>query len=181
MSHVEITCLVDRIVSLLNGFVSTDAMRIEPDADAATIQSGDILFENDDVCVLRPDFNGGVVVYLEYDHSYEQSIGDNGLLLDAGVELNGRKIDHAFIVFLAPESVHFAVPAHPTVAEINENYSGERKIQQNLGHGCVFCIRIDPSKTRLEGGIIVRANVPVAWRVGMWNPGPEGSAATAPA
>jgi hypothetical protein len=207
MSHAEITCLVDRIVSLLGDFEGVDAVRIEPYEEAISIQEGDVLFENNDVRVLRPDFNGGVVVYLEYDHSCEESIGENGLPLDAGVELNGIIIDYQFIVFRAPESGHSAVPAHPTVAEINKNYSDGRKIQQISGRGCVFCIRIDPFKTfvyssdagtkitlveyqknihentqkeggcyteglpQINAGIIVSVDIPVAWRVGMWNSG----------
>jgi hypothetical protein len=119
--------------------------------DELNFEVGDILFQDDDVRVLRPDYPAGVVVYHSYESKNEDSIRKYGLLLGAGVKFNGRSSyrNHPFIFFRAPGENSLNISANPTIEEVDSNYMKCRcpsTVLQNPDRG-IFCIRIDPYYT----------------------------------
>jgi len=106
----------------------------------------DVLFEDEDVCVLRPDSPRGLVVFHKYLERFHDQITREGLVLGSGLRTGTRSINHPFIFFRAPSrnSATGHNPRRPTLLDISCNYE---PCQIDLANPFLFCIRIDPART----------------------------------
>ena len=101
----------------------------------------DVVYSDDDVCVLDPLSNRGVVVYHTFEESVSDRIGKEGLKVHAGSKEHGRIIDHPYLFFRAPGKGQTVISNAPTWRDIACNY-----VDMPDTDRC-FMIRIDPSKT----------------------------------
>ena len=113
---------------------------------AGESNNGDVVYEDDDVCVLKPDSKRGIIIYHEFRESAKESIDSEGLILHAGKSTGVRTVDHPYIFFRAPGAGCIECGLNPTVDDININYASGRKMGSN-DLQLYFCIRVDPSKT----------------------------------
>jgi hypothetical protein len=107
----------------------------------------DIVFQDDDICILRPDSHRGIVIYHIFPQKHADAINAHGLLLHAGIKTGDRKIDHPYIFFRAPGVGMIPCGANATLDNINANYPDGRKVSNSNENNGYFCIRIDPDKT----------------------------------
>lgn len=113
-----------------------------------SIEESDIMYQDDLVCILRPDIKKGIIIYSEYkqlpkmDNVCISGLKTEKQLHTEGVDIN-KKIYHPYIVFKAPyysQSIDYST----IETEIASSF-GEKEIKIEEKHR-VF-IRVDPNKT----------------------------------
>ena len=128
----------------------------------------DVIFQDEDVCILHPRSERGIVVFHNFPLEITHSVQENGLLLHQAFLTGQRTVDHNAIFFRAPARNPELHKACPTLADVLKNnyLSG----QINLHDQCVgyFCIRIDPAKTFVyssESRVVgIHLHNPILWR-----------------
>ena len=113
---------------------------------AGESNNGDVVYEDSDVCVLRPDSKRGIIIYHEFRESAKKSIDRQGLRVKPLRSIAVREVDDPYILFRAPGAGCNECGPNPTVNDINRNYAPAYQISEN-DLGLYFCIRVDPSKT----------------------------------
>lgn len=112
-----------------------------------TIYEDDIMYQDDDVCILRPDSQKGIIVWTSFNNPNNgQHLCDIGLKTGKKMRENGisfgRSIYHPYIFFRAP----YYAPREDEVnvtTDVNEIISYYGRI--NLKNKAF--IRVDPEKT----------------------------------
>jgi hypothetical protein len=95
----------------------------------------DVIYQDNDVCILRPDAVGGVVVFHFVAPDDVATVRLNGLPCKGG-----RKVRFRAPAFLENANMERA----PSVLSINVNYPKGNGVE---GNGYYACIRIDPKST----------------------------------
>jgi len=96
--------------------------------------TGDILYENADVCILRPDAVGGMVVV------FRVALGDELI-----VRRDGLQPSDGYVAFQAPAFKRKEnMASKPTESDIDANYPVGGGVSKN---SMTVCIRIDPART----------------------------------
>lgn len=96
----------------------------------------DILFQDEDVCVLKPNSNRGIIVWHRFDAQFKQQIGEQGLILG-----NGVRILHPFHFFRAPMRL---ISPQTSLEDMNASYAHQVNASELEQY---FCIRVDPETT----------------------------------
>lgn len=107
----------------------------------------DVLFQDEDVCVLRPNCSKGIVIYHIFDEKNEESINTRGLILHHASMTGERSISHPYNFFRAPAYNYGDIQSqNPSLEEVNQNYATKMEPPSKKKFR-YFCIRIDPAKT----------------------------------
>lgn len=118
------------------------------------INPEDIMYQDDNVCIIRPEVKKGILVMTEYEQpSNLESLKKIGLktgkqLYEEGVEF-GRKIYHPFIFFRAPYYYGFddkGIIDYSSVKTEIECLYEKNKLQETPLFSRIW-IRVDPEKT----------------------------------
>jgi hypothetical protein len=111
-----------------------------------SIEESDILYQDDLVCILRPNVKKGILIWTSYDQPKDSdSLCTLGLktgkqLQKEGVNF-GRSIFHPYIFFRAPYVYSSKIDYSTLETEIFSSYGDDMKMNSK-----VF-IRVDPDKT----------------------------------
>ncbi len=85
------------------------------------------------------------MIYHSFEKKNEDSINNDGLVLNHAYNTSQRIISHMFNFFRAPANNVGNIPSkNPTINEVNQNYEAKMNNAETY-----FCIRIDPEKTRV--------------------------------
>ena len=111
---------------------------------AGESNNGDVVYEDENVCVLKPDSNRGIMIHHYFQKSARESVDSEGLRVKPLRSIAVRELDDPYILFRAPGAGCNECGPNPTVNYINRNYAPKYQMSNN---GLYFCIRVDPSKT----------------------------------
>lgn len=126
-----------------------------------SIEESDILYQDDLVCILRPDVKKGILIWTSYDQPKDSdSLCTIGLktgeqLQKEGINF-GKKIFHPYIFFRAPYVYSSKIDYSTLETEIFSSYGDDMKMNSK-----VF-IRVDPDKTYTFSSEIRKYNDPYA-------------------
>jgi hypothetical protein len=118
--------------------------------DGEPIEEGDIMYQDDLVCILRPEVKKGIIIWTRYiqppglDSLCNLGLKTGRQLKSEGIEF-GRGIFHPYIFFRAPfysRRIDYSTPE----TEIISSYGEEGKIRTSYLEPRAF-IRVDPDKT----------------------------------
>ena len=104
------------------------AMTRTPANDSSGSSDSNVLFQNQDVCVLQPDDSSkGIVVYHSSNKEWEDTINAQGLVLGHAFKTGARNIYHPYNFFRAPAYNHdgMPTPSNPSFEEVNRNYAAK--------------------------------------------------------
>ena len=114
---------------------------------ASNQSPSDIVFEDKDICILKPDSDRGIIIYHRFPKELTDTIAMQGLRLHAANASGARSVDHTYIFFRAPGAACHECGSHATLNDINTNYPKKLQMPASDQTDAYFCIRIDPTKT----------------------------------
>jgi len=118
-----------------------------------SIEESDIMYQDDLVCILRPEVKKGIIIYTHYiQQPGMSSLCTLGLktgkkLQEEGIDFSRNKI-HPYIFFRAPyysREINYSTPETEIISSFGEekNYFGKTQIEME---NYVY-IRVDPDRT----------------------------------
>lgn len=139
-----------------NNIIVSDYSKIKDLEQFNKINDDDIMYQDNLVCILKPDVQKGIIVWTDYfqpngqDSLCNQGLKSGKQLHDEGVDF-GRSIYHSYIFFRAPYYKN-DIDYTSIETEINSSYGDNQFNRPNRAF-----IRVDPDKTYVFSSEI-RAN-----------------------
>ena len=113
--------------------------------DSGVIVPDDIMFQDVNVTILKPNVKKGVLIFIEYIKSEGKDLCNEELKIDDQIK-KGKSIDYKKLIFVAPYFAPDKIDYTTLFTEIKSLY-GDQMTGENL-NSKVF-IRVDPKKTNV--------------------------------